>query len=617
MTEHKNTILAILLSLLVVIGWQYFVGYPQMEKQRQEAQLKKPTHPGASTTEPKAAQPASPGTIPPQLKPPPAQPPTLTRQAVIAASPRIAIDTPRLRGSVDLKGGRIDDLSLNNYRETVNPDSPPIVLLSPSGAPDAYYAEFGWVPAASTDEPMPGPDTLWKQVGSGALGVDHPVTLTYDNGHGLVFRRTIAVDDRYLFSIKDDVQNKSGRSVTLFPYALISRHGTPKVLGYYILHEGLIGVMGKGGLQEVTYKKIAASKSEKWDVTDAWLGFTDKYFAAVLLPKTDAKVNARFSAAEVGGQKTYQTDYMLQPRTIASGATGSADARLFAGAKEISVVGIDFPFGPGGYNATLHLNHFDLLIDWGWFYFITKPMFLGIGFFFHLVGNFGIAILIVTLLIKLTLFPLANKSYASMAKMKAVQPQMAMIKERYADDKMKQQQAMMELYKKEQINPLAGCLPIAVQIPVFFSLYKVLFITIEMRHAPFYGWIHDLSAPDPTNIFTLFGLIPFDPTVVPVIGSFLHLGAWPAIMGVTMWMQMKLNPTPPDPTQQMIFNWMPLIFTFMLAHFPAGLVIYWAWNNSLSVAQQSVIMHKNGAKIELWDNLRRTFIKPKPKQPAE
>ena len=547
-----------------------------------------------------------------------AQPLAQTREALIAASAHVAIDTPRLNGSVDLKGARIDNLSLMQYRETVDPDSPPIVLFSPSGSPDAYYAEFGWVPTSGTTEKMPGPDTVWTQEGSGALGVDRPVTLTYDNGEGLSFRRTVAVDDHYLFTVKDQVQNKSGNPVTLFPYALISRHGTPKVQGYYILHEGLIGVMGNDGEQEETYKKIVDKKSETWDVTDAWLGFTDKYWATALLPNTDAKVRARFSASEAGGQPTYQTDYLLDPVTIAPGATGSTDARLFAGAKEVSVVGINFPLAvAGGYNQALHLNHFDLLIDWGWFYFITKPMFLAIDFFFHLVGNFGIAILIVTVIVKLLFFPLANKSYASMAKMKAVQPEMTMIRQRFADDKMKQQQAMMELYKKEKINPVAGCLPIAIQIPVFFSLYKVLFITIEMRHAPFYGWIHDLSAVDPTNIFTLFGLIPFDPTVLPLVGSFLHLGIWPAIMGVTMWMQMKLNPPPPDPTQQMIFNWMPLIFTFMLASFPAGLVIYWAWNNSLSVAQQSVIMHRNGAKIELWDNLKRTFFKPKPKQPAE
>jgi len=624
MIEHKNTILAIALSLIVVIGWQYFIGYPQMEKQRREALLKQQEqaqlHP--SPAQPSSAQPATPATPGPQTGAPApanaAEPHSHTRDAVVAATPHVAINTERLNGSIDLKGGRIDNLSLEQYRETVDPNSPPIVLFSPSGAPEAYYAEFGWVPAAGTKEKMPGPDTVWTQEGSGGLGVDHPVTLTYDNGEGLVFRRTIAVDDHYLFTIKDEVANKSGSPVTLFPYALISRHGTPKTLGYYILHEGLIGVMGSDGEQTETYKKIADKKEEHWDVTDAWLGFTDKYWAAALLPDTDAKVHARFSAAEVGGEQTYQTDYLLDAVTVAPGGTGSADARLFAGAKEVSVVGINFPLSSlGGYNQALQLNHFDLLIDWGWFYFITKPMFLAIDFFFRLVGNFGIAILIVTVLVKLLFFPLANKSYASMAKMKAVQPELTMIRERYADDKVKQQQAMMELYKKEKINPVAGCLPIAIQIPVFFSLYKVLFITLEMRHAPFYGWIHDLSAPDPTNIFTLFGLIPWDPTVLPLVGSFLHLGAWAVIMGITMWVQMKLNPAPPDPTQQMIFNWMPLIFTFMLANFPAGLVIYWAWNNTLSVVQQSAIMHRNGAKIELWDNLKRTFVKPKPKQPAE
>ena len=625
MIEHRNTILAVVLSLIVVVGWQYFVGYPQMEKQRRDALLKQQeqTQQQPTQQQPSAATPATAGPqagTPPVPGAPAAASPSvgLTREALINASAHVAIDTPRLNGSIDLKGARIDNLALEQYRETIERDSPPIVLFSPSGAPDAYYAEFGWVPAAGTTAKLPGPDTVWKQEGSGALGVDHPVVLSYDNGAGLIFRRSIAVDEHYLFTIKDKVENKSESPVTLFPYALISRHGTPKTLGYYILHEGLIGVMGDQGEQEETYKKIEDKKTETWEATDAWLGFTDKYWATALLPDTDAKVHARFSASESGGQKTYQTDYLLEPQTVAPGSTGTADARLFAGAKEVSVVGINFPLAnAGGYNQALHLNHFDLLIDWGWFYFITKPMFLAIDFFFHLVGNFGVAILIVTVLVKLLFFPLANKSYASMAKMKAVQPELTMIRQRYGDDKVKQQQAMMELYKKEKINPVAGCLPIAIQIPVFFSLYKVLFITIEMRHAPFYGWIHDLSAPDPSNIFNLFGLIPLDPTVIPVFGSFLHLGAWVVIMGITMWVQMKLNPAPPDPTQQMIFNWMPIIFTFMLAAFPAGLVIYWAWNNTLSVIQQSAIMHKNGAKIELWDNLKRSFGLLKPKQPAE
>ncbi len=500
----------------------------------------------------------------------------------------------------------------SSFARPLIPKSPPIVLLSPSGTADPFYAEFGWTGTAGSNVKLPTADTVWKQSGSGALSVSHPVTLTYDNGEGLEFHRTITVDDKYMFSLKDEVINKGSSPVSLYPYALISRHGTPQTAGYYILHEGLVGVLGESGLQEFTYKNIAEKKAVSFDVTNGWLGITDKYWATVLVPDTTARLKARFSTGTLGSVPTYQTDYLLDAQTIAPGATGTANGRLFAGAKEVATVGINFPLvGIGGYNKELGLNHFDLLIDWGWFYFITKPMFLAMDYFFRLFGNFGLAILMVTVLVKIVFFPLANKSYASMAKMKAVQPQMTALRERYADDKAKQQQELMELYKREKINPLAGCLPIAIQIPVFFSLYKVLFVTIEMRHAPFFGWIHDLSAQDPTNVFNLFGLIPIDPTMLPVVGHFLHLGAWPLIMGVTMWVQMKLNPAPPDPTQQMIFNWMPLIFTFMLANFPAGLVIYWAWNNSLSVAQQSIIMRKHGAKIELFDNIKALFSKKK------
>jgi YidC/Oxa1 family membrane protein insertase len=523
----------------------------------------------------------------------------LSRAAVIAASPRIPVDTPNLQGSIALKGGRIDDISLIKYRETVDPTSPAIVLLSPSGSPEPFYAEFGWVGAAGSSVKLPGPDTEWRQEGSGALSVTHPVALVFDNGDGLQFRRSIAVDEKYVFTIKDEVANKGSAPITLYPYALISRHGAPPTLGYYILHEGLIGVLGDQGLQEITYKSIDDKKTIPFDVTNGWFGITDKYWAAALLPDASAHLHARFSAGTLGNLKTYQTDYLLDPQTIAAGATSSVNARLFAGAKEVTVI--------NDYDQRLGLNRFELLIDWGWFYFITKPMFWAIDYLFKLLGNFGLAILAVTVLVKIIFFPLANKSYASMAKMKAVQPKMVEIKERYGDDKTKQQQAMMDLYKKEKINPLAGCLPVIIQIPVFFSLYKVLFVTIEMRHAPFFGWIKDLSAPDPTNLFNLFGLIPWDPTHIPLIGPFLLLGAWPLIMGVTMWFQMKLNPAPPDPTQKMIFDWMPVIFTFMLASFPAGLVIYWAWNNTLSVLQQSVIMRKHGAKIELLDNLKSAW----------
>jgi YidC/Oxa1 family membrane protein insertase len=528
---------------------------------------------------------------------------------MLAASPRIPVETPRLKGSIALRGGRVDDLSLIQYRETVDPKSPPIVLLAPSGSPHPFYAEFGWVAGAGATVKLPQADTLWRQEGSGSLGVGRPVTLTWDNGEGLEFRRSVAVDDRYLFTIRDEVRNNGAAPVSLHPYALISRHGTPETLGYYILHEGLIGVLGDQGLQEITYKTVEEKKAINFDVTNAWFGITDKYWAATLLPEPSAHLRARFSSSMLGTIKTYQTDYLLDQQTIAPGASASATARLFAGAKEIAIV--------DAYDKQFKLNRFELLIDWGWFYFITKPMFLAMDWVYQKVGNFGVAILIITVLIKIIFFPLANKSYASMAKMKTVQPQMMAIRDRYADDKMKQQQALMELYKKEKINPLAGCLPIVIQIPVFFALYKVLFVTIEMRHAPFFGWIKDLSAPDPTTIFNLFGLIPWDPSQVPVLGPFLMLGVWPLVMGITMWIQMKLNPSPPDPTQKMIFDWMPLIFTFMLASFSAGLVIYWAWNNTLSVLQQSVIMRKHGAKIELIDNVKAMFVKPKDQKPAE
>ncbi|HET7804546.1 MAG TPA: membrane protein insertase YidC [Pseudolabrys sp.] len=616
MTDNKNTILAIVLSALVLLGWQYFFAAPQ-EKARQEQlqqQAQQQKQNAAVPGQHKPAQPQAQSQVPGQASPPSSAAP-IDRKAALANSPRIPIATDTLQGSVALKGGRIDDLALVKFRETTDPKSPPIILLSPSGTGDPFYAEFGWTGAAGANVKLPTSETVWKQVGSGALGVGHPVTLTYDNGEGLEFRRTISVDDKYLFTIKDDVSNKGESPVTLFPYALISRHGIPPTAGYYVLHEGLIGVLGESGLQEFTYKNIEEKKSVSFDVVNGWLGITDKYWAATLLPDTSAHLKARFSSSMLGTTRTFQTDYLLDAQTIAPGATGSANGRLFAGAKEVSIVGINFPLvGIGGYNKELGLNHFDLLIDWGWFYFITKPMFLAMDFFFHFFGNFGLAILMVTVLVKIIFFPLANKSYASMAKMKAVQPQMMALRERYANDKAKQQQELMELYKREKINPLAGCLPIVIQIPVFFSLYKVLFVTIEMRHAPFFGWIHDLSAQDPTNIFNLFGLIPVDPTVLPLIGHFLHLGIWPIIMGITMWVQMKLNPAPPDPTQAMIFNWMPLIFTFMLANFPAGLVIYWAWNNLLSVVQQSVIMRKHGAKIELFDNIKAMFVKKTPQQ---
>jgi YidC/Oxa1 family membrane protein insertase len=447
MTDNKNTILAIVLSALVLIGWQFFVGMPQEKARQEQLQAQKqqgaPTPAQPNQTPPAPAQSGTPGTpqVPGQATAPSAAAP-VNRTAALAASPRVPIATDNVQGSISLKGGRIDDIALVRFRETVDPKSPPVVLLSPSGTADPFYAEFGWTGGGGPDLKLPTSETIWTRTGSGTLGVGNPITLTYDNGEGLEFRRTIAVDDKFLFTIKDEVTNKGANPVTLYPYALISRHGTPQTLGYYILHEGLIGVLGDSGLQEFTYKNIEEKKLVNFDVTNGWLGITDKYWAATLLPDPTARLKARFSTGMLGNTRTFQTDYLLDAQTIAPGATTVANARLFAGAKEVQVV--------NDYDRQLKLNRFDLLIDWGWFYFITKPLFIVMDYFYRLVGNFGLAILIVTVLIKIAFFPLANKSYASMAKMKAVQPQMTALRERYADDKAKQQQELMELYRKER-----------------------------------------------------------------------------------------------------------------------------------------------------------------------
>ena len=599
MTDDKrNMFLAIALSLAVLLGWNYFFAMPQLERQKRDQATTAPASQTAPTASPQGGQPSVPvpGTLPTQAGAPIIE----SREAALARSARVRVETPSLVGSLALKGGRIDDVSLRNYHETVDRASPNIVLLSPAGTQTPYYAEFGWVGTPGT----PNTDTLWQADGD-VLRPDKPVTLTYDNGQGLVFRRTLSVDDKFLFTVTDAVENRGAAPATLHPYGLVSRWGKPVTQGYYVLHEGLIGVMGEQGLQEFTYDALAkeapvagqaGTRGKTWtNAAGGFAGITDKYWAAAAIPDQGQPYTGSFTERQEGQAKVYQANVLGDARTIAPGSTATATQRLFAGAKEVATV--------DDYEKNQQIKRFDLLIDWGWFYFITKPLFKAIDFFYKLFGNFGVAILIVTVILKTFFLPLANRSYVSMAKMKAVQPEMVALRERYGDDKMKQQQALMELYKKEKINPVAGCWPVLIQIPVFFALYKVLFVTIEMRHAPFFGWIHDLAAPDPTNLFNLFGLIPFTPP------SMLHLGIWPIIMGITMWLQMKMNPAPADPVQQQVFAWMPVIFTFMLGSFPAGLVIYWAWNNSLSVAQQYVIMRRNGVKVELWDNLRTTFAK--------
>jgi YidC/Oxa1 family membrane protein insertase len=598
--NNRNLLLAIALSLVVLLGWQYFIVNPRVAQQQelqrqQQASQQVPQQPAGPAVTPQSGPAVAPGagspstvpTLPGGIQP---------REAVIAASPRIQIDTPRLGGSISLRGGRIDDLVLRTYHETVNPTSPNVTLFNPQGAASAFYAEVGTVGAQGATAALPTPQTVWTREGDGSLRVDNPVTLVWDNGQGLTFRRTYAVDANFLFTVTQEVRNASGQPVTLHPYALVQRDGTPQTQGMWILHEGPIGVLGTHGLHYPTYSELDRANRITQRMTGGWLGITDKYWAAAVIPDQAAPVQASFVSTLANGVRSYQSVYLLDGQTVQPGASQTFTHRVFAGAREVRLV--------DGYQAALGIDRFELLIDWGWFYFITKPLFFVLEWFFHLFGNFGVSILIVTLLIKLVFFPLANKSYESMARMKKIQPEMMALRDRFADDKMKQQQAMMELYKREKINPLAGCLPILIQIPVFFALYKVLFVSIEMRHAPFFGWIRDLAAPDPTSIFNLFGLLPF---AVPEI---LHVGVWPIVMGITMWLQMKMNPEPPDHIQRMIFGWMPVIFTFMLASFPAGLVIYWAWNNILSVAQQGLIMKRNGVKIELFDNIRGMFRKP-------
>ena len=597
--DNKNLLLAIVLSVVVLIGWNYFYGVPMVERQKGAAtttQTAPGQNPQVSAPSPREGQPStpSPSTVPSV----PGAPTVESREAALARSPRVAIDTPALAGSIALKGGRIDDVSLKNYHETVDPNSPRIVLLSPSGSSTPYYAEFGWVGPGA-----PNGDTLWT-ADAATLTPAKPLTLSWDNGAGLVFRRVLTVDDKFMFTVGDTVENRGAQPATLHPYSLVSRHGKPATQGYYVLHEGLIGVVGDSGLQEWGYAALdkeailpgQTTRGKIWaGVTGGFLGITDKYWAAAVIPEQGQPYQGSFTSRQEGAGFIYQANTLSDAKTVAPGASVQLTQRLFAGAKEVAQV--------DAYESTLAIRKFDLLIDWGWFYFITKPMFKALDFFFRLFGNFGVSILLVTLILKGFFVPLANRSYVSMAKMKAVQPEMTAIRERFKEDRVKQQQEMMALYKREKINPVAGCWPILIQIPVFFALYKVLFVTIEMRHAPFFGWVRDLAAPDPTSLFNLFGLLPFG------VPEFLHIGVWPIIMGITMFLQMKMNPEPPDPVQKAMFSWMPVIFTFMLASFPAGLVIYWAWNNSLSVLQQGIIMRRNGVKIELWDNLRGLFAR--------
>jgi YidC/Oxa1 family membrane protein insertase len=597
--QNKNLILATALSFLVILVWFILFPPPAPEQAPQQPAVEQTADGVAAppvATAPDDA-PSLPGTGAPELI-----------EEDVADIPRVPIETARLSGSISLLGGRIDDLSLLDYRETLDDDSPQVRLFSPAGSEHGHYAVHGWSPAGGLGyDAVPGFNTEWTLESGNTLTETTPVTIAWDNGQGLVFRRTISVDADFMFTITQTVENVSGAPVQVAPYGIIARHGRPPdLMGFFILHEGVVGVMD-GSLTETSYSNLAdlapnpaegGAAAEAVPVNqNGWIGFTDHYWMSILAPQAGQPFTA--VKKHVPGADIYQTDARLPVMTVAAGETAEVSTYLFAGAKEWETI--------RDYERTLGIDRFNDAIDWGWFFFLTKPIYWVLHNLYQLVGNMGVAIIGLTLAIKLLLLPLAYKSYVSMSKMKQLQPEMEKIKERAGDDRMKLQQEVMALYREKKVNPAAGCLPILLQIPIFFSLYKVIFVTLELRHAPFFGWIQDLSAPDPTSILNLFGLLPWG---TPDPSSFFYIfsiGIWPILLGVSMWLQMKLNPMPTDKTQAMIFNWMPWVFMFMLGTFASGLVIYWVANNVITFAQQYLIMRSQGVNPNVLGNITSQF----------
>ena len=514
--------------------------------------------------------------------------PGTNRAALLKKSQRVRIVTPRLKGSIALLGAKLDDLTMLGYRAELDMNSAKVDLLQPVGADNAYFVEYGWV-ASQKGIPLPGDKTLWAADRS-ELRPGQPVTLRWDNGQGLRFERTYAIDQNYLITVTQKIVNSGNRTVELFPYAVIARSGEVTTSGWYVLHEGPYGVFRKkasngGSLEEISWDDLRDKKRINKTSVGGWIGITDRYWLVALAPVQNIKVKAGFGHRKLAQLDKWQVDILQPGQRIAPRGTARAITYLFAGAKEIKVIDV-YADKPG-------LTQFDLAIDFGWFYFLTKPIFLVLIWLHSMVGNFGVSILVLTIFIKILFFPLANKSYRAMGKMKALTPKMKQIKERFKDQKELQNKEMMELYKREKVNPMAGCWPMLIQIPVFFALYKVLLVNIEMRHAPFFGWIQDLSARDPTSVLNLFGLLPFDAPMTGMVGM-ISIGIWPLLMGISMFLQQRLNPAPPDPMQARIFMMLPIVFTFILAPFAAGLVIYWTWNNLLSMTQQWIIMKRHG-----------------------
>jgi len=558
--DFKNVLLAIVLSTAVLIGWATFFEAPIVQQQVSEKTIKKNediSSPSIDEEENKIEN-------------------EISRNDLINNTKRVNIENENIKGSISLEGAIIDDILFKNYKKELG-GKENVIFLNPKNSSKEYFIETGWASSGKENIKLPLLDTIWKIKGNSTLTPNNPVTLEWDNGNNLIFTKKFELDDKFLFRITQSIKNKSNKSYQFYPYAQITKKGKPDGIQIYILHEGFLGVFGEE-LKEEDYDDI---EKEKFTVNSSkgWLGITDKYWLTAIVPEK----NKEFKAEFVSKNKKYRANYIIKEANILNpngSITNKMDA--FVAAKEVAVI--------DDYAEKLNIEKFDLAIDWGWFYFFTKPLFFIIDYFFKLTGNFGWAIVIITALVRLIFFPLANYSFKSMAKMKILQPEMLRLKELHKGDKVKLQQEMMALYKREKVNPISGCLPVLIQIPFFFAIYKMLYVTLEMRHQPFFGWIKDLSERDPTSVFNLFGLIPWDPP------TFLMIGAWPILMGLSMWVQQKLNPTPPDPIQAKIFMFFPIFLTIILAPFPSGLVIYWTVNNILTIAQQWVIMR--GTKVK-------------------
>ena len=556
--DSKNVLFAIVLSTIVLVFWATFFEPPPVERQPAKNEITKNEEnlsPSIDATK--------------ILK-------EISRSESLNKVERIKLENNNIKGSISLEGGIIDDITFKNYKENLNEDDN-VIFLNPKNSEKGYFIETGWASSGNDKLKLPLNNTIWKIKGNTLLAPNKPIILEWDNKEGLIFTKKIELDNKFLFKITQNIKNNSNKSYQFFPYAQITRNYKPEVTPIYILHEGFIGVFGDE-LKEEDYEDI---DDEKFTTSNSkgWLGITDKYWLTAIVPEKGKKFKAEF----ISKDKKYKANFIIkEPVILNPNSSVTNEVNAFVAAKEVAVI--------DNYAEKLNIEKFDLAIDWGWFYFFTKPLFFIIDYFFKITGNFGLAIVIITALVRLIFFPLANYSFKSMAKMKVLQPEMIRLKELHKDDKVKLQQETMALYKREKVNPISGCLPVIIQIPFFFAIYKMLYVTLEMRHQPFFGWIEDLSARDPTSIFNLFGLIPWDPP------TFLMIGAWPILMGLSMYFQQKLNPTPPDPIQAKIFMFFPLFLTIILAPFPSGLVVYWTVNNILTITQQWIIMKKTKVK---------------------